>query len=96
MRDDVSCFILECLIHAAEYRYAPQSADNPDAQQHLHAMELRWLDLATNYEFADRVSRYTRTFVPNGLPLQVAESSPVPTVFEHIPACTTDVWLVAA
>ncbi len=58
MLDEVSEFIRRCMIHAADYRYKSQSLDDPQAQQHCRDMELRWLDLAMNYEFAYRNSRY--------------------------------------
>ncbi len=57
MIDDIGDFIRECLIHAADYRYKPHLIDDPEEEQHLHQMELRWLDLAINYEFASRFPR---------------------------------------
>jgi hypothetical protein len=56
MPNSVSDDILECLVHAADYRYRPQTPDDAHAQRNDHAMELHWLDLARSYVHADRFS----------------------------------------
>ncbi len=57
MLEYVSEAIRECLLHAADYRNQPRTLNDPEEQQRLRDMELRWLDLAMDYEFEYRFSR---------------------------------------
>lgn len=54
---DVSEFIRECLMRAAEYRFRRQTPNDPQTEQHFHEMEVRWLDLAMSCELASRLTR---------------------------------------
>ena len=58
MLDDVSTFIRECLLKAADFRYQPDAAGDPRSQQHLRDLEVHWMGLATDYEFAYRHSHF--------------------------------------
>jgi hypothetical protein len=54
--------IRECLRHAEECKRLSKTAFSPSAIEDYLSMEQRWLNLARSYEFAERVSDFTKPF----------------------------------
>jgi hypothetical protein len=52
----------ECLQHALECRRWGDESNDPGSKQDFLDMERRWLQLAHNYEFAERLSNFTEPF----------------------------------
>jgi hypothetical protein len=51
--------IAECYRHARECHERAKQSHDPATKGDLFNMERRWLSLAHNYEFAERLSRFT-------------------------------------
>jgi hypothetical protein len=51
--------IAECYRHARECRERAKQSPDPATKEDFFDMERRWLSLARNYEFAERLSRFT-------------------------------------
>jgi hypothetical protein len=51
--------IAECYRHARECHERAKQSHDPATKKDLFNMERRWLSLARNYEFAERLSRFT-------------------------------------
>jgi hypothetical protein len=51
--------IAECYRHARECHERAKQSHDPATKEDLFNMERRWLSLAHNYEFAERLSRFT-------------------------------------
>jgi hypothetical protein len=51
--------IAECYRHARECRERAKQSPDPATKEDFFNMERRWLSLARNYEFAERLSRFT-------------------------------------
>jgi hypothetical protein len=51
--------IAECYRQARECRERAKQSPDPTTKEDFFNMERRWLSLARNYEFAERLSRFT-------------------------------------
>jgi hypothetical protein len=51
--------IAECYRHAREFRERAKQSLDPATKEDLFNKERCWLSLAHNYEFAERLSRFT-------------------------------------
>jgi hypothetical protein len=51
--------IAECYRHARECHERANQSPDPATKEDFFDMERRWLFLARNYEFAERLSRFT-------------------------------------
>src|SRR5262245_33050630 len=60
MLQNLSEEICECLHRAEECKRLSQTALTPSAIKDYLEMEQRWLALARSYEFAQRLSRFTK------------------------------------
>jgi hypothetical protein len=52
----------ECYQRALECRRWADESSDPDSKQDFRDMERRWIQLAHNYEFAERLSNFTEPF----------------------------------
>jgi hypothetical protein len=62
MLQNLSNEIRECYQHAEDCRRRADQATDPSTKEHYLAMEQRWLGLAHNYDFAERLSHFTDPF----------------------------------
>jgi hypothetical protein len=62
MLQNLSKDIRECYLRAEQCKRLAEGALTPSAKEEYFAMERRWLSLARSYEFAERLSDFTRPF----------------------------------
>jgi hypothetical protein len=62
MLQNLSEEIRECLRRAEECQRLSKTSLTPSAIKDYLDMEQRWLKLARSYEFAERLSRFTKPF----------------------------------
>jgi hypothetical protein len=62
MLQTLSVDIRECYLLAEQCRRLAETALTPSAKTDFVDMERRWLSLAHNYEFAERLSDFTTPF----------------------------------
>jgi hypothetical protein len=62
MLQNLNSEISECYQHALENRRWADESRDPGTKQDFLAVERRWLQLAHNYEFAQRLSNFAEPF----------------------------------
>jgi len=78
MLQTLSVDIRECYLLAEQCRRLAETALTPSAKTDFVDMERRWLSLAHNYEFAERLSDFHRT--PPEAPPSILAEAPRPAV----------------
>ena len=63
MLQNLSDDIRECYRHAEECRRRAEEARDVETRADFLAMESRWLGLAHSYEFAERLSDFTKPYL---------------------------------